>query len=76
MLEVSEPRLPCFKLGIRMDDPGFLKRFAAGGRPGAYLRIVREGELGAGDAIRVVERPDHAVSMGQMFAAALGEGAA
>jgi MOSC domain-containing protein YiiM len=76
VLEVSEPRLPCFKLGIRMDDPRFLKRFAAGGRPGAYLRIVREGELGAGDAIRVVERPDHAVSMGQMFAAALGEGAA
>lgn len=73
VLEVSEPRLPCFKLGIRMDDPGFLKRFGAGGRPGAYLRIAREGDLGAGDAIRVVQRPDHDVTMGLMFQAGLGD---
>jgi MOSC domain-containing protein YiiM len=73
VLEVSEPRLPCFKLGIRMEDPGFLKRFAGGGRPGAYLRIVQEGDLGAGDAIRVVQRPDHDVTMALMFAAGLGD---
>ena len=48
ILEVSEPRLPCFKLGIRMEDRRFPKRFAAALRPGAYLRIVRQGELGAG----------------------------
>ena len=63
LLEVSEPRLPCFKLGLRMDDPKFPKRFAAAVRPGAYLRILREGELGAGDEIRVVERPEHSVTM-------------
>src|SRR5690606_7307728 len=50
VLEVVQPRLPCFKLGLRMGDPGFVKRFAAASRPGAYLRIVREGELGSGDA--------------------------
>ena len=65
LLEVVQPRLPCFKLGLRIGDPGFLKRFVRASRPGAYLRIVEEGELGAGDAIEVdVERlPDHGVTM-------------
>jgi MOSC domain-containing protein YiiM len=64
VLEVSQPRIPCFKLGIRMDDPTFPKRFAAAGRPGAYLRIVREGTIRAGDAIRVLSRPTHGVTIG------------
>ena len=51
VLEVSEPRLPCFKLGIKMEDPGFLRRFGRAGRPGAYMRIIDEGDLGAGDTI-------------------------
>jgi len=65
LLEVVQPRLPCFKLGLRMGDPTFLKRFAESSRPGAYLRIVAEGELGAGDAIEVdlAALPDHGVSM-------------
>jgi MOSC domain-containing protein YiiM len=69
LLEVSEPRFPCFKLGIRMDDPRFLKRFAAARRPGLYLRIVEEGDLGAGDNVDVVERPGHGVTIG-LFAEA------
>jgi MOSC domain-containing protein YiiM len=73
LLEVVQPRLPCFKLGLRIADPGFLKRFVRASRPGAYLRIVEEGELGAGDAIEVdVERlPDHGVSMRLIFDALL-----
>jgi MOSC domain-containing protein YiiM len=59
LLEVSEPRFPCWKLGVRFDDPQMLKRFAAARRPGAYLRIVEEGKLGAGDAVEIVSRPDH-----------------
>jgi MOSC domain-containing protein YiiM len=59
LLEVSEPRFPCWKLGVRFGDPRMLKRFAAARRPGAYLRIVQEGELAAGDAVDVVERPGH-----------------
>ncbi|HEV7805894.1 MAG TPA: MOSC domain-containing protein [Solirubrobacteraceae bacterium] len=62
LLEVAQPRLPCFKLGLRMDDPRFLKRFADAGRPGAYLRVVREGEIGAGDRIDVLSRPEHGVT--------------
>jgi MOSC domain-containing protein YiiM len=59
LLEVSEPRFPCWKLGARFEDPKMLKRFAAALRPGAYLRIAEEGELAAGDVVEVVERPDH-----------------
>ena len=63
LLEVVQPRLPCFKLGLRMGDPLFVKRFSRASRPGAYLRIVEEGELGAGDAVAVAERPAHGVSV-------------
>jgi MOSC domain-containing protein YiiM len=73
LLEVSEPRFPCFKLGVRMGDPTFLKRFAAARRPGAYLRIVEEGELGAGDQIDVVDRPPHRVTIGVFAEAYLGD---
>ena len=73
LLEVVQPRLPCFKLGLRIGDPGFLKRFVRASRPGAYLRIVEEGELGAGDAIEVdlEHLPDHGVTMRLIFDALL-----
>ncbi|GMQ86253.1 MAG: MOSC domain-containing protein [Acidimicrobiia bacterium] len=58
-LEVSEPRVPCYKLGIRMEDPGFPKVFSAADRPGAYLRIVEEGSLAAGDRIEIGSPPPH-----------------
>jgi MOSC domain-containing protein YiiM len=73
LLEVSEPRFPCFKLGLRMGDPKFLKRFAAARRPGLYLRIAEEGELGAGDDIEVLDRPRHAVTIGLFAEAYLGD---
>jgi MOSC domain-containing protein YiiM len=63
LLEVAQPRLPCFKLGLRMSDPGFVKRFAQASRPGAYLRIIEEGELGAGDVVTVTHLPDHRITM-------------
>src|SRR4051812_29437271 len=62
LLEVAQPRLPCFKLGLRMGDPRFLKRFTAAGRPGAYLRVLREGDIGAGDEVAVTHRPPHGVT--------------
>jgi MOSC domain-containing protein YiiM len=62
-LEVCQPRIPCFKLGLRFEDPRMVRRFGEASRPGAYLRIVREGELGAGDAIEVISRPEHGVTV-------------
>lgn len=73
LLQVAQPRLPCFKLGIRMGDARFLKRFAAAGRPGAYLRILREGDIAAGDKIAVHDRPPHAVTSALVSRALLGE---
>jgi len=67
VLEVSEPRIPCWRLGVRMNDQLFPRRFAEALRPGTYLRIVVEGDLGAGDEIRVIERPDHDLTVRQVF---------
>jgi MOSC domain-containing protein YiiM len=73
LLEVSEPRFPCFKLGLRMGDPRFVKRFAAARRTGTYLRIVEEGNIGASDPIEIIERPDHGVTIGLFAEAYLGD---
>jgi MOSC domain-containing protein YiiM len=67
VLEVSEPRIPCWRLGVRMNDAKFPRRFTEAMRPGTYLRIIAEGEVGAGDEIRVVERPDHDVTVRDVF---------
>ena len=61
--QVRQPRIPCEKLDARMGERDFRLRFAAADRPGAYLMIVREGELGSGDAVRVVHRPAHGVTV-------------
>lgn len=63
VLEVTAPRTPCLKLQTRMGEPGFIKRFAEGRRPGAYLRIVEEGELSAGDEVALLSRPAHDVTV-------------
>jgi MOSC domain-containing protein YiiM len=63
VLEVAQPRLPCAKLGTRFGDLGMVKRFAEASRPGAYMRIVTEGELGAGDALEVLSRPEHGITV-------------
>jgi MOSC domain-containing protein YiiM len=72
-LEVCQPRLPCSKLAMRMGDPLFVKRFADAGRPGAYLRIVQPGDVGAGDPITLLSRPDHSVSVRLVAQARLGD---
>jgi MOSC domain-containing protein YiiM len=66
--EVVQPRIPCWKLGLRMNDPAFPPRFAAAGRPGAYLRILQAGEVAAGDPVLVVYRPAHGITVGDVEA--------
>jgi len=53
ILEVSQPRIPCYKLGIAMGDDDFPRRFGLEVRPGAYLRILTEGTINPGDEITV-----------------------
>lgn len=58
VLEVCQPRIPCWKLAARMNDAHFPQKFGEAGRPGAYLRIIEEGEIEGGDEVTVVSRPD------------------
>jgi MOSC domain-containing protein YiiM len=67
VLEVSEPRVPCWRLGVRMNDQMFPRRFTQALRPGSYLRLIVEGDIGAGDVIRVVEKPDHDLTVRDVF---------
>ena len=74
LLEVASVRTPCndFKGWIGeagLDNSRWVKRFAAVGRPGPYLRVVEEGSLRAGDALVVEHRPGHGVTVSTMFRA-------
>lgn len=51
---VTQPRMPCFKLGIRFNRPDMVKRFLRSGRVGFYLAVVQEGDIGAGDSLDLV----------------------
>jgi MOSC domain-containing protein YiiM len=55
VVEVTQPRVPCFKLGIRLGRPEAVKRFLAEDRPGFYLAVVEEGHVEAGDAVERLE---------------------
>lgn len=67
ILEVSEPRIPCWRFGVRMNDKTFPKKFTQALRPGSYLRIIEEGDVGVGDEIKVVEKPKHDLSIQDVF---------
>jgi MOSC domain-containing protein YiiM len=70
-LRVAGPRVPCFKLEANIGLPGFMRAFLHSGRPGAYLAIAREGELEAGDAVEIVHRPQHDVTVALVVEALL-----
>ena len=63
---VTQPRMPCFKLGIRFGRPDMVKRFQRGGRNGFYLAVLQEGEVTAGDSFEWVAREDHGVTVAEV----------
>ncbi len=63
---VTQPRLPCYKLGIRFQSDDMVRRFLASGRTGFYLAVTREGEVGGGDEIQVISRDDNAVPVSEI----------
>ena len=63
---VTQPRLPCYKLGVRFRSDDMVKRFFASRRTGFYLAVAREGEAGAGDEIKVIAREPNAVSVSEI----------
>lgn len=68
LLEVTVPRGPCWKLQRKVGQPGFVKRFAQAGRPGAYLRVVSPGEIRAGDTVQIVDKPESAPTIAGLAA--------
>jgi MOSC domain-containing protein YiiM len=63
---VSQPRLPCYKLGIRFESDGMVKTFLASRRSGFYLAVVREGAVGAGDEITMLSRHQNSISVSEI----------
>ncbi|HXJ06940.1 MAG TPA: MOSC domain-containing protein [Candidatus Acidoferrum sp.] len=63
---VTQPRLPCYKLGVRFGSDDMVKRFLASARTGFYLAVTREGEVGAGDEIKQIVRDPNAVPVSEI----------
>jgi len=63
VLQVTQPRMPCFKLGIRFDRPDIVQRFWRSGRSGIYFSVVEEGEVAAGDSLERTAAAEDSVSV-------------
>ena len=67
VVQITQPRVPCFKLGIRMGIPDFQTRFAQALRTVFYLRVIEEGEIGAGDPIEPIARDPVGMTVAHMM---------
>jgi MOSC domain-containing protein YiiM len=66
VLQVTVPRVPCYKLAMAMDDPNFVREFAQALRPGTYLTVYEEGEVAIGDPVEIAHRPDHTLTVAEV----------
>lgn len=73
VLEVAVPRIPCRTFAGWLEERGWIKRFVAKAVPGAYLRVLEPGFVESGDAVTVIHRPDHDVTIGLAFRAFTSE---
>jgi MOSC domain-containing protein YiiM len=73
VLEVSEPRIPCRVFAGFWDRPTLIKDFTEAKRSGAYMRIIQEGEMAPGAQINVISRPEHGITIRDIFEAKAGE---
>ena len=74
-VQVTAPRIPCVVFAGWMDERHWVKRFADARRPGAYLRVLRAGAVGAGDSLEVVSRPAERVTIAESMTAYYGDAA-
>ncbi len=71
--QVTSPRIPCETFKAWTGEDHWVRRFAVAGRPGAYLRVLTEGELAAGDDIEVLARPEQQVTVAESMVAYYGD---
>jgi MOSC domain-containing protein YiiM len=62
-LVATQPRMPCYKLGVRFGRMEVIRQFMASGRPGIYFKVLEEGEVEAGDKIRIIRKDKNNVSV-------------
>lgn len=62
-LSAVQPRMPCFKLGVKFGTVTVIRKFFASGKPGIYFRVLREGEVAAGDEIKMTKRDEHNITI-------------
>jgi MOSC domain-containing protein YiiM len=67
-VEVTSARIPCGTFARHLGQPRWVRRFTAAGMPGAYLRVLQTGEIRSGDAVEIIHRPRHGVTVAQIFA--------
>ena len=73
VVQVTAPRIPCVTFQSWLDEQHWVKRFAQGRRPGAYLRVLAEGTVAAGDEARVLDRPASRVTVAESMLAFYGD---
>ena len=74
VVEITQPRVPCYKLGVRFGRPDMPQRFHASGRCGFYLAVLEEGEVGAGDVWERIGRDPNAMSVIESYSSYFREG--
>jgi MOSC domain-containing protein YiiM len=62
-LIATQPRMPCYKLGVKFERMDMIRRFLTSGRPGIYFKVLREGEVGAGDEIKLISKDKNNVTI-------------
>ncbi|MFA6401765.1 MAG: MOSC domain-containing protein [Salinivirgaceae bacterium] len=67
LVQISQPRQPCFKLGIRLKNPMAVKQFVAAGKPGAYVRVLESGLVSVNDAMELIERKPANFTLKEVF---------
>ena len=73
VVQVTSPRIPCAVFAGWMDEGQWVKRFAEAGRTGAYLRVLEEGQVSAGDPVEVLARPAMRVTIAESARAYYGD---
>ena len=73
VVQLTSPRVPCVTFKSWLDEPHWVKRFATAGRTGAYLRVLSEGAVEAGDELIVLSRPDQKVTVAESLLAYYGD---
>jgi MOSC domain-containing protein YiiM len=71
VLQVTQPRMPCYKLGVKFGDPGIIKRFFRSGKWGIYFKVLEEGELEVGDTLEYLGGDEHKVKVSDVINALL-----